>query len=105
MIIAFIIWSIVALLFVGIGISTYRAKKPVGFFTFVEPPKVKDTKKYNHSVALLWLVFTVLYEALGIPFLFLKQNSPYFILICLGTFALIIALIITYIRISIRYKA
>ncbi len=105
MLMGFIIWSLVALLFVGIGISTYRAKDAVGFFTFVEPPKVNDVKKYNHSVAILWFAFTILYEALGIPFLFLEQNSPYFILIILGTFALIIALIIIYIRISIKYKA
>ncbi len=35
MVIGFVIWSIVALAFVVIAISTYRAEEAVGFFTFV----------------------------------------------------------------------
>ena len=34
MIIAFIIWTIVAILFMGIGISAGKTKEPAGFFTF-----------------------------------------------------------------------
>ena len=81
MIIAFGIWTIVALVFAGIGIGAGRSKKPVGFFTTVEPPKVTDVKKYNHAVSLLWIVVAVIFEAMGIPFLFLKQNSPFVFLI------------------------
>ena len=60
MIIGFAIWSIVALTFVAIAISTYRAEEPVGFFTFVKPPVVKDIKKYNKAVSVLWLVFAII---------------------------------------------
>ena len=38
--IGFIIWSIFAIVFAGIGISAYRSEKAVGFFTFVEFPIV-----------------------------------------------------------------
>ena len=55
MIIAFGIWTIAAFVFAGIGISAGKSKKPVGFFTTVEPPKVTDVKKYNHAVSLLWI--------------------------------------------------
>lgn len=36
MVIAFIIWSIVAALFLGIGISCRKSNEAVGFFTFVK---------------------------------------------------------------------
>lgn len=90
MVIGFIIWSIVALIFLGIGISTYRAKDAVGFFTGVKPPVVKDVKRYNKSVSIIWFVFAEIFEILGIPLLFLKQNSPFFLVSILGVVVLII---------------
>ena len=77
--IGFIIWSLIALLIAGIGIISWRSKKAVGFFTGAKAPEVKDVKKYNHAVAVLWWVYALLLEALGIPLLFLKQNSAGFI--------------------------
>ena len=43
-IIAFVIWSIVALVFVALSIMCYKSKEPVGFFTGVKPPEVTDVK-------------------------------------------------------------
>ena len=40
MIIAFVIWSIVAALFLAIGIGIRKSKNAVGFFTGVKPPEV-----------------------------------------------------------------
>ena len=105
MIIGFVIWSIVALTFVSIAISTYRAEEPVGFFTFVKPPIVKDIKKYNKAVSVLWLVFAIILEVIGIPFLFLKQNSPLFLVMILGVVALVIGLMIAYLRLESKEKA
>ncbi len=96
MLIGFFIWSIVALVFVGIGISVWRAKEPVGFFTGVEPPKVKNAKKYNHAVSILWFSYAVLLEILGLPLLFLKQNSPGFVISILGTVFISIGLAVAY---------
>ena len=56
MIVAFVIWSVCALLFAGIGIWCFKSKKPVGFFAGVEAPKVKDTAAYNRAVGRLWIV-------------------------------------------------
>ena len=42
--VAFIIWSSVALIIFGIGIYSLLAKKAVGFYSGIEPPKVTDTK-------------------------------------------------------------
>jgi len=104
MIIGFIIWTVVSFIFAVIGISCLRAKGPVGFFTFVKPPIVTNIKKYNKAVAILWFVFALLLELLGLPFLFCEQNSPAFIVTVLGGFLLVIAIIISYIFIEKKYR-
>jgi hypothetical protein len=78
----------------GIGIWSYRSKEPVGFFSGVKPPEVKDTKKYNHAVAILWFVYAALLEIMGIPLLFLKQNPAGFIPVLLGTVFISIGLVV-----------
>ena len=104
MIIGFIIWSIVALLFIAIGITCFKAKEPVGFFTGVKPPKVTDVTKYNHAVAKLWFVSAIVYEILGIPFLFLEQNSAGFIPMIFGVAWGTILMVVVYLRIEAKYK-
>ena len=100
MIIGFVIWSIVSAIMLGIGIWSYRSEKPVGFFTGTKPPEVKDAKKYNHAVGILWFIYAVLLELFGIPFLFLEQNSAGFIPVFLGTIAISIGLMVGYVIIE-----
>lgn len=102
--VGFILWSIVALLFLGIGMSSRKATEAVGFFTFVKPPIVEDVRRYNNAVAILWFVVTMIWELMGIPFLFLKQNSPIFLFIIFGVVILLIAMMIAYTRIEAKYK-
>jgi len=104
MLTAFAIWSITALLFAGIGVSIRRSDKPTGFFTFVKPPAVSDTRRYNHAVAVLWIVSAVFLEMLGVPFLFIEQNSPAGILIILAVAVLVIAMMIIFGRIEAKYR-
>ena len=104
MIIGFVIWSIVSAIMLGIGMWSYRSEKPVGFFTGTKPPAVKDAKKYNHAVGILWFSYAVLLEILGIPFLFLKQNSAGFIPVFLGTIAITIGLMVGYVVIEKKYR-
>ncbi len=105
MIIAFIIWSIVAVLFLGIGISGRKSKEAVGFFTFVKPPVITDVSKYNHSVSTLWIIAAVILEIIGMPLLFSEQNSPVFIPVILGVMALMIGMMIVYLKIQAKYTA
>lgn len=102
--IAFIIWSFVALLFLAIGIRGWKSKEAIGFFTFMKPPLVRDVNRYNHSVSMIWIIASGIFELLGIPFLFIKQNSPLFILVIFGVVALVIGMMIVYIRIETKYK-
>lgn len=104
MIIAFIIWTVVAFGFLMIGITARKSKEAIGFFTFVKPPKVKDIKRYNRSVSTLWFVFTVIFELMGVPLLFVKQNSAVVLLMVIGLMLLVIATMIVYTRIEIKYK-
>lgn len=104
MLIGFIIWSAVSLLLLGIGFWSWNSGKAVGFYSGVKPPEVKDVRKYNHSVAVLWFAYALLFWLLGIPFLFLKQNSALFLLSILGTVAITLALVIAYQKILQKYR-
>ena len=104
MITGFVIWSITGVIAIGIGIWSYRSKEPVGFFTGTKPPEVKDTKKYNHAVAILWFVYAALFELSGIPLLFLEQNSAGFVPVFLGTLFITIGLMVGYVAIERKYR-
>ncbi len=104
MIIGFVIWSLVSIFLLGIGVSAWRSKEPVGFFTGVKPPEVKDTNKYNHAVALLWFIYAICIEICGIPLLFLEQNSILFIPITIGVVVITIAMCIVYLQIERKYR-
>ena len=53
MIIAFVIWSIVAAIFLAIGISSRKSREAVGFFTFIKPPVIENIEAYNRAVSNL----------------------------------------------------
>lgn len=88
----------------GKSVCTVRSEKAVSFFTFVKASEVKDVKKYNHAVSVLWSAGTVLFEILGIPLLFIRQNSPWAIFLVLGTMFWVIGISVAYMRIEARYK-
>lgn len=104
MIIAFIIWSVIAAIFVGIGISCLNADKAVGFFTIGKTPIMKDNKRYNKAVARLWIVFAVIFEVIGIPLFSLEQNSPRVILLVFAVLIWVIALIVSYLKIESKHR-
>ncbi len=104
--IAFLIYTLVTIVFVLIGISSWKSKEAVGFFSGVKPPKIpKDNiRAYNHSVAIIWFVFSAVFELLGIPLLFCEQNSSYFIIPVLGMICLIFGIIVAYLKVEKRFK-
>ena len=104
MVFGFVIWSIVFLVLLGVGIWAWKSDKAVGFFTGTKPPEVTDVRKYNRTVAALWFAYAALFELLGLPFLFLKQNAPGFLWSVAGVPAITIALMIIYNRILRRYE-
>ena len=102
--IGFVIWSIVAIIFLEIGIHSRKEKEAAGFFTFTPPPRVNDVKQYNHAVSNLWLAASGILELIGIPMLFYEQNSPIFVFIILAVVALVLIMMIVYFKIEKKYK-
>ena len=103
-IIALVICSLVALIFVVIGVVTWNSKEAAGFFSGVKPPNVSDVKAYNHAVGILWFVYAGLFEAVCIPLTTLPQDSPYALLGAGIIVALCICLVIAYTVIEARYR-
>lgn len=104
MVIAFLVWSICAAVFLAIGISCRKANEAAGFFTFAKPPEVTDIRRYNHAVAALWFTAAVILEIIGVPLLFLEQNSPLFVPVIFAVIVLVIAMMVAYLRIEAKYR-
>ena len=104
MIFGFVIWSLVFLVLLGIGLRAWKSDKAVGFYTGTKPPEVTDVREYNRSVGILWFVYAGLFELLGLPFLFLKQNAAGFLWVVLGVVVISIGLMIVYSRILRIYE-
>lgn len=100
----FFIWTLITLIFVYISITIRKSDIPVNLFTFGDAPKVNDIKRYNKAVSNLWLVFTILFEMIGISLLFIKQNSPFIILIVLGVVFLVIGMMVMHTKIESKYR-
>ena len=104
MIIGFIIWSIVTVIFVGIGISCRKSSEAVGFFSGCKPPIIENVEQYNRAVSNLWFVTAGVYEIMGVPLLFLEQNSLLFIPIIFGVVLGLIIMMVVYLKIEAKYK-
>ena len=104
MIMGFVIWTLVAVLFLVIGFVTMRLKTPAGFYTFGNPPQVKNVEEYNRAVSKLWIVSAIIFEVIGIPILFIEQNSPVAIILVFGVLIWVFELILVYSCIELKYK-
>ena len=104
MLLGFIIWSVTCVALAGFGVYSLCAKKPVCFWANGTAPKVSDVKKYNRAVAILWFAYALIFELLGVPLLFLKQNSAGFVIPVLGSMAATIALVVGYLQIEKKFR-
>lgn len=102
-IIGFAICVIVGLLFVGIGLSSFKAKGPVGFWSNVKTVPIDDVKSYNKAVGKLWCVFGIVVIFLSLPML-AGQNSPLILLSIIGMMFEVIATMAVYMRIENKYR-
>ena len=49
-----------AAVMIGIGVSQYKSRKPVGFYTGVKPPEEKslrDVEAWNRKHGIMWIVY------------------------------------------------
>lgn len=104
MIIGFIICSAVAAVFLAIGIGCRKAADAAGFFAVAKSSDIESAKEYNNAVSILWFVSAGTLEIMGIPMLFLEQNSPLFMPVIFAVVILVIAMMIAYIKIEAKYS-
>lgn len=95
-IMAFIIWILVSLIFVGIGIYDLRANEVAGFWSNAKKPEVEKVKEYNRAVGILWIVFAVILMLTGIPLL-AGDNSPLIVITLLGSVADVVMVMAVYV--------
>ncbi len=96
--IAFVIGGIVGMIFIGMGISCFRAKKAVGFWANAQMYEVNDVKSYNRAMGKLWIAFGTVFILLCLPLLD-GQNSPLALISVLGVMAEVIVLMVIYTQI------
>ncbi len=104
MVIGFVVWSLVCAVMIGIGIADYHAKEAVGFWTGTQPPEVKDVKKYNHACGIMWIIYGLVLEGVGVPLIFLTENSAQLVWLIFGALAATGGLMVAYVFIERKWK-
>lgn len=95
---AFVIWSVVAVLLIIMGIAALCSKKPVGFWSNARPFEVTDVKKYNAAVGKLFIAFGIVSILLGIPLL-AEETTAFIIISILGVMAEAIIAMVVYVTV------
>ena len=91
------IYAYVSLIFIAIGITQYKSKKPVGFYTGETPPKqdeLTDVPAWNRAHGRMWIGYGIAVMGsfilgLLLPNEILSASIP--VLIILGAFPCLIA--------------
>lgn len=91
----FIIWALCGILFIGIGIADFFAKKAVGFWANCETIAVENVKSYNRSVGILFCAYGIIFILLGVPVL-LGPDFPWILIMTPGIMLESIAAMIVY---------
>ena len=96
--IAFIIWTVLGVLFIAMGIYDFNSQKtkPFGFWANAEVSPIEDVKAYNRAMGKLWCVYGILFILLGLPLLD-GQNSGLIMISVLGTMFISIGAMIVYV--------
>ena len=96
--IAFIIWTIMGVLFIAMGIYDMNSKKakPFGFWANAEVTPVEDVKGYNRALGILWCVYGILFILIGLPLLD-EKNSGLIMIPILGAMFISIAAMMVYV--------
>ena len=105
---AFIIWTIVGIVFIVMGIYDMNSKnaKPFGFWANAEVGPIEDVKAYNRALGRLWCVYGVLFVLIGLPLLILnEQNAGLIAIPMVGTMLISIGAMAVYtIGIDAKYR-
>ena len=105
---AFIIWTIMGVVFIVMGIYDMNSKnaKPFGFWANAEVGPIEDVKAYNRALGRLCCVYGVLFVLMGLPLLMLdEQNTAIIAIPMVGTIlSSIVAMAVYSIGIEPKYR-
>ncbi len=106
---AYLIWLACSLLFVAIGISCFFSAekgKVAGFWASINPldaEQLTDVAAFNKAVGKLFIAFGIGFALLGLLILYGGLAGAVFT--TLGSFAMVIALVVTYVlKIEPKYR-
>ena len=106
--IAFIVWTIMGVLFIVMGIYDMNSKKekPFGFWANAKVGPIEDVKGYNRALGILWCVYGILFVLIGLPLLILdEKNSGLIIIPVVGAMLISIGAMIVYsVGIESKYR-
>ena len=106
--IAFIVWTIMGVLFIVMGIYDMNSKKekPFGFWANAEVGPIEDLKGYNRALGILWCVYGILFTLIGLPLLILdEQNTGLIIIPVVGAMLISIGAMVVYsVGIESKYR-
>lgn len=87
-----------------LGVSCFKSKKQVGFWSSSFPVKIAADKiqSYNRAVGKLWIGYGSVLCLLGLPLL-TGQNSPWALVTILGIVFATIGLLLIYTSIETKY--
>ena len=104
---AFIIWTIVGVVFIIMGIYDMNSKiaKPFGFWANAEVEPIEDVKAYNRALGRLWCVYGVMFVLIGLPLILNEQNAGLIAIPIVGTMLISIGAMAVYaIGIDAKYR-
>lgn len=81
------IYACCALLVIGLGVSQWHSKKPVGFYSGVEAPApeaLTDVRAWNHQHGMMWIVYGGVLMLSGLAGAWLGRGLLCLIPFCLG---------------------
>lgn len=85
---AFVIWTLMGIIFVGMGIYDMCSKKeqPFGFWANAKTLPMQDVRGYNKALGKLWCAFGIGFILIGLPLLS-DRNSALVMIPILGAMA------------------
>lgn len=102
---AFLIWCVVGCFMFALGLYSFFAKNPTGFWANAEMFQVTDIKRYNRAMAKLFCAFGSVFILLGLPLLF-GQDTVWILFSIVGVMVEVIASMVIYtLGIEKKYKA
>ena len=101
--VVFVIWILFSLIYLSSSASALHSEEPVRFWNIPAQIKVSNVKRYNQSVAWLWIVYAVVLDLIGVLVAWGKGTLTILISIFIIT-KINIACMYIYEKIEVKYR-